>query len=84
MLCSNGDIVQLARTPALQAGGRGFKSHYLHHMWINPVAQLTDRFNSYYPHLKSCGISLMVELQPSKLNMPVRFWYPAPLVLASW
>ena len=27
----NGDIVQLARTPALQAGGRGFESHYLHH-----------------------------------------------------
>ena len=27
-----GDIAQLARAPALQAGGPGFESLYLHHM----------------------------------------------------
>ena len=27
----NGDIAQLARAPALQAGGQGFDSLYLHH-----------------------------------------------------
>ena len=26
-----GDVAQLARAPALQAGGRGFESHRLHH-----------------------------------------------------
>jgi hypothetical protein len=26
-----GDVAQLARAPALQAGGRGFESHHLHH-----------------------------------------------------
>ena len=28
---SHGDIAQLARAPALQAGGQGFDSLYLHH-----------------------------------------------------
>ena len=27
----HGDVAQLARAPALQAGGRGFESHRLHH-----------------------------------------------------
>ena len=27
-----GDVAQLARAPALQAGGRGFESHRLHDM----------------------------------------------------
>ena len=27
-----GDVAQLARAPALQAGGRGFDSHRLHHI----------------------------------------------------
>ena len=29
-LASPGDVAQLARAPALQAGGRGFESHRLH------------------------------------------------------
>jgi hypothetical protein len=29
---SLGDVAQLARAPALQAGGRGFESHRLHHV----------------------------------------------------
>ena len=29
---SSGDIAQLARAPALQAGGPGFESLCLHHM----------------------------------------------------
>ena len=28
----HGDVAQLARAPALQAGGRGFESHRLHHL----------------------------------------------------
>ena len=28
----SGDIAQLARAPALQAGGQGFDSLYLHHL----------------------------------------------------
>ena len=28
---NNGDVAQLVRAPALQAGGRGFESHLLHH-----------------------------------------------------
>ena len=28
---AHGDVAQLARAPALQAGGRGFESHRLHH-----------------------------------------------------
>ena len=36
------------------------------------------RFESCFPdHL--CRYGLMVELQPSKLQVPVRFWLPAPL-----
>src|SRR5260221_10427053 len=30
-LWQRGDVAQLARAPALQAGGRGFESHRLHH-----------------------------------------------------
>src|SRR5262245_2313248 len=30
-LVAPGDVAQLARAPALQAGGRGFESHRLHH-----------------------------------------------------
>ena len=29
----HGDVAQLARAPALQAGGRGFESHRLHSLW---------------------------------------------------
>ena len=31
-LIALGDVAQLARAPALQAGGRGFESHRLHHL----------------------------------------------------
>ena len=30
--CTNGALAQLARAPALQAGGPGFESPLLHHM----------------------------------------------------
>ena len=36
----NGDIAQLARAPALQAGGQGFDSLYLHH--IEVITNLTS------------------------------------------
>ena len=32
-----GDVAQLARAPALQAGGRGFDSHRLHLLLIQTV-----------------------------------------------
>ena len=36
-----GDVAQLARAPALQAGGRGFESHRLHQY---PSGSLALRF----------------------------------------
>src|SRR3954453_20464062 len=35
-----GDVAQLARAPALQAGGRGFESHRLHHENAGPIGTL--------------------------------------------
>ena len=34
---SHGDIAQLARAPALQAGGQEFDSPQLHHLEVKPI-----------------------------------------------
>ena len=44
-----GDIAQLARAPALQAGGQEFDSPYLHQ----------DRFNIYLKHIEKYIDKLM-------------------------
>ena len=56
-----GDVAQLARAPALQAGGRGFESHHLHHcdvpdfggriqrVWASNSASISDGF--MYPRV---------------------------------
>lgn len=36
----NGALVQLARTPALHAGGRGFDSPTLHKRYINDISKV--------------------------------------------
>ena len=36
---TNGGIAQLARAPALQAGGHRFESDYLHHTTVVKVAK---------------------------------------------
>ena len=39
-----GDIAQLARAPALQAGGQGFDSLYLHHIEV--------KTSNFYKHIE--------------------------------
>lgn len=41
LICSaNGGLAQLARAPALHAGGRGFESHVLHQLIINDFLEV--------------------------------------------
>lgn len=37
MRLKNGELAQLARAPALHAGGQGFESLILHHIVVNPL-----------------------------------------------
>jgi hypothetical protein len=48
-----GDIAQLARAPALQAGGPGFESLYLHHVGGEPGESLE---HSTKMHLQYSGL----------------------------
>ena len=43
LITSNGFLAQLVRAPALQAGGRRFESHRVHHVCRNSsIGRATD------------------------------------------
>ena len=51
----NGDLAQLARAPALQAGGRGFEAHILHkrifRIHVSPSVKNVPRICALYMNL---------------------------------
>ena len=73
----SGAVAQLARAPALQAGGRGFESHQLHRLAANESLDVPSRARQSPPRpsgpaddLQSRGV-FAESGQSARLNRPV-------------
>ena len=67
-----GDVAQLARAPALQAGGRGFESHRLHSLACSSCSRSPISIGLYGLNEFSCSCRLVIFASFSRTSRPFR------------